>query len=260
MPPHNPTGSFPDGRSIESRNPVDRNHPYDWGWTMERKKKSDEKLSLILEQASRIFAEKGYHAASVRDVATATGSSPAGLYYYFQSKEELLHLILDRCLSSLIGQVRENAAEIKNPAARLKAIIRTHLDQFLSSGPEMKVLVREWGVLSDPFGDGIRKLMRDYTQIVIRTLKELSPEKGSKELRAAAFGLFGMLTWVDQWYRPKKDLSVDLLTEEFTSIFLGHFLSDPTAGAGAGNTEQDLSSGKWTKKDSTSSILSGPGF
>jgi AcrR family transcriptional regulator len=227
---------------------------------MERKKKSDEKLSLILDHASRIFAEKGYHAASVRDVATATGVSPAGLYYYFQSKEELLHLILDGCLSSLIRRIRNDAAEIKNPAARLKAIIKIHLDQFRSSGPEMKVLVREWDVLSGPFGTGIRKLMRDYTQIVIRTFKELSPEKSSKELRAAAFGLFGMLTWVDQWYRPKRDLSLDRLAEEFTSIFLGHFLSGSPGGAGGVNTEEDSSSGKWTKKNPASSILSGPGF
>lgn len=227
---------------------------------MKRKKKSDEKLSLILDHASRIFAEKGYHAASVRDVATATGVSPAGLYYYFRSKEELLYLILDRCLSSLIRRIRGDAAEIKNPAARLKAIIRTHLDQFGSSGPEMKVLVREWGVLSGPFGNGIRKLMRDYTQIVIRTFKELSPGKTSQELRAAAFGLFGMLTWVDQWYRPKRDLSVDLLADEFTSIFLGHFLTGSPVGAGGVDPDQDGSSGDWTKKNSTSSILSGPGF
>jgi AcrR family transcriptional regulator len=227
---------------------------------MEQKKKSDEKLSLILDHASRIFAEKGYHAASVRDVATATGVSPAGLYYYFQSKEELLHLILDGCLSGLVSRIRDDAAEIKNPAGRLKAIIRTHLDQFRSSRPEMRVLVREWDVLSGPFGKEIRKLMRDYTQIVIRTFKELSPGKSSQELRAAAFGLFGMLTWVDQWYRPQKDLSVDLLADEFTSIFLGHFLTGSAGGAGGVDPGQDGSSGDWSRKNSTSSILSGPGF
>jgi AcrR family transcriptional regulator len=227
---------------------------------MARKKKSDEKLSLILDQASRIFAEKGYHAASVRDVATATGVSPAGLYYYFQSKEELLHLILDGCLSNLIDRIRTDAAEIKNPAARLKAIIRTHLVQFRSSGPEMKVLVREWDVLTGPFGSGIRKLMRDYAQIVIRTFKELSPGKSSQELRAATFGLFGMLTWVEQWYRPKKDLSVDLLADQFTSIFLGHFLTGSPVAAGGADLGPDGSSGDWGKKNTTSSILSGPGF
>ena len=52
----------------------------------------------ILRTAAVIFAEKGYHQASIRDIARATRVSLSGLYYYFQSKEELLFLIEDHAL------------------------------------------------------------------------------------------------------------------------------------------------------------------
>ena len=230
------------------------------GDSLNRKKRYDQKLLMILDTACGIFAQKGYHNASVRDVAAATGVSPAGLYYYFQSKEELLHLILEAGISSLLDRVREDVSEIVNPAARLKAIIRAHLTHFERNGKEMRVLVQEWQALSGQFGDEIRTLMRSYVQIVTRTLKELSPEKTTKELRAAAFGLFGMLTWVDQWYRPGRDLPLELLAEQFSGIYLGGFSSDPPAASALEALEANGQSPDWSKKKSASSVLAGPGF
>jgi hypothetical protein len=46
----------------------------------------DEKLESILRTAAAIFAEKGYHQASIRDIARATGVSLSGLYYYFNEQ------------------------------------------------------------------------------------------------------------------------------------------------------------------------------
>jgi AcrR family transcriptional regulator len=237
------------------------------GGPVERKKKYDEKLLLILDSACGIFAEKGYHNASVRDVAAATGVSPAGLYYYFQSKEELLHLILDACLSSLMDRIRDDVVGIQDPAVRLRAIIRTHLAHFESNGKEMRVLVHEWKTLSGPFGKQIRGLMREYVQVVIRTFEDLSPDQPPTELRAAAFGLFGMLAWVDQWYRPGRDLPLELLAERFSGIFLGGFLSEPQTEAATRRTETatrrteaEETTRERSKQSSASSILSGPGF
>ena len=52
----------------------------------------DEQLQQILKTSAKIFAEKGFHRTSIRDIARATGMSLAGIYYYFRTKEELLFL------------------------------------------------------------------------------------------------------------------------------------------------------------------------
>jgi hypothetical protein len=156
-------------------------------------------------------------------------------------------------------RIREDICDMRDPTRRLKAIIRAHLAHFEGHQKEMRVLVHEWQALTGPFGESIRALMRDYARIVIRTFKELSPEKNSKELRARAFGLFGMLTWVDQWYRPGRDLPLDELADRFAGFFLAG-TSVPEALPLKEDEEPERTAPAWSQENPRSSILSGPGF
>ena len=228
---------------------------------VDRQERYDEKLVQILQSACGIFAEKGYHHASVRDVAAATRVSPAGLYYYFRSKEELLFLILDHCLGSLLGQLKEAAEGVEDPELRLRAILRTHLGYFAEHRPEMRVLAQEWEALSGKFRQEILGRQRKYAARVIRTLKDLRPGTSRQELRASAMALFGMLTWTYQWYVPERDLPVDELANHFANIFLEGFL--PRTGK-KGIQRANSVGGKdplgGKLKGTPPSILSGPGF
>ena len=190
---------------------------------VDRQEGYDGKLVQILQSACGIFAEKGYHHASVRDVAAATGVSPAGLYYYFRSKEELLFLIVDHCLGSLLRQVKDAAEGMEDPESRLKAMIRAHLGYFVEHRSEMRVLAQEWEALTGEFRQEILGRHREYAATVIRTLKELRPGTSRRKLRASAMALFGMLNWTHQWYEPHRDLSVNELANHFAKIFLKGF-------------------------------------
>jgi hypothetical protein len=69
-----------------------------------------------------------------------------------------------------------------------------------------------------------------------------------------------MLTWVDQWHKPDRDLPLDLLADQFSAIFLGGFV--PRSGDATSKPESNGNdtSQEWTEKNSTPSMLSGPGF
>ena len=73
----------------------------------------DEKLALILRTAAAIFADKGYHRASIRDISRATGISLSGLYHYFDSKETLLFLIQDHCFGTVLDNLEHLSTESK---------------------------------------------------------------------------------------------------------------------------------------------------
>jgi AcrR family transcriptional regulator len=55
-----------------------------------RMPRSDNRLSQILDEAARLFREKGYAATSMRDIAAAVDMLPGSLYYHFAAKEDLL--------------------------------------------------------------------------------------------------------------------------------------------------------------------------
>lgn len=199
---------------------------------METKGPFDQKSTQILRRACTVFAEKGYHDASVRDIAAATGVSPAGLYYYFRSKEELLFLVLDGCLESLVTQVEEEARREVLPERRIRAMIRAHLRFCTGHWEEMKVLAHDLEALSGAPRRRLLRRIRAYSALVFRTLQGLGPKRTPLELRSATFALFGMLNWVHTWYRSGRDLQVDQLAEQFSNLFLNGFL-DPRQQTGA---------------------------
>ena len=86
----------------------------------EAQSKYDQRLVFVLKTAAAIFAEKGYHSTSIRDIARATKMSLSGLYYYFKSKEELLFLIQDYCFSTVIDDCRRLLEGVTDPVHRPK--------------------------------------------------------------------------------------------------------------------------------------------
>ena len=67
----------------------------------------DRRLAGVLEHAARIFCEKGYEGASMRDLARSSGMSLSGLYYYFESKEKLLYLIQRHTFTTILERLKQ---------------------------------------------------------------------------------------------------------------------------------------------------------
>jgi AcrR family transcriptional regulator len=188
---------------------------------------------MILREASRVFADKGYHQATVRDIARATGVSLAGLYYYFKSKEDLLFLVLDHSLGRLLSRQRQALEGVTDPRERFHILIRNHLDFFDGNEQEMKVLARETASVSGEMRERVAGREREYAGIVYRILRDLAPEENAPDLRVATFSLFGMLNWVYTWYVPDRHLPVERLAHELEQIFLNGYSAGILDGAQA---------------------------
>jgi len=174
----------------------------------------DETLQKILKCSAKIFAEKGFHHTSVRDISRATKMSLSGLYYYFTTKEELLYLIQERCFLTLLQRWEQAMAADVDVRARIRAFAENHLSFFLHNMPEMKVMAQE--------------------------------QEGAKgiDLRLATFTLFGMMNWIYTWYQPKRDLALPQLVEQMLRIYFFGLLNSPGAQeewftARAGSSEKN---------------------
>jgi AcrR family transcriptional regulator len=191
----------------------------------------DQKLEFILRTAARIFAEKGYHSTSMRDISRETEVSLAGLYYYCKSKEELLFLIQDNCFGRVLEHLEERLQETVAPVEKMRVVIENHLSFFAANMAEMKVLSHEAEELSGEMYKHVSGKKQQYTRLVRNILAEVRRETHSDvarqqvDLTVATYALFGMMNWIYNWYDPRGTLSVGELVDNITRLFLSGFLA-----------------------------------
>lgn len=191
----------------------------------------DQKLEFILRTSARIFAEKGYHPTSMRDIARATGVSLAGLYYYCKSKEELLFLIQDNCFGRVHERLLERLRETTDPVEKLRLVVENHLSFFAANMAEMKVLSHEAESLAGEMRAHVTGRKQQYRRLVRRILSEVQQAQpgggnGQKvDLTVATYALFGMMNWIYNWYDPRGHLSVADLVDNLARLFLSGFLA-----------------------------------
>ncbi len=181
----------------------------------------DRRLADVLAHASQIFCEKGYEGASMRDLSRATGMSLAGLYHYFESKEELLYLIQKHTFTTIIETLRRKLGGSTDPEERLRIFIHNHLEYSLANKQAMKVLVHEDDTLKDGRGAEVAAIKREYYHICSDLLEDLRREKGLEfSGRLAVLSLFGMINWIYSWHNPRVDADAGALAQEMGDIFL----------------------------------------
>jgi len=181
----------------------------------------DRRLAGVLEHAARIFCEKGYEGASMRDLSRATGMSLAGLYHYFASKEELLYLIQKHTFRTIIENVRARLESSNDPAERIRIFIENHLEYSLANKEAMKVLVHEDETLKNEHGAEVRAIKREYYRICLDLLEDFQRARGLQfSGRMAVLSLFGMINWIYTWHNPRVDENAQGLARQMGDIFL----------------------------------------
>ncbi len=184
-----------------------------------------ERYEGILKAAGDVVARRGFHQASIREIARASGLSLAGLYHYVGGKDELLFLLLDRSLSLLIEELDEALGEARTPELRLLALIRTHLDFGFRHAAALKIINRDWELLSGSRRDEISAKRHTYLTRGLAVLRELDPHgRSGDELLSATNLLLGMLNGIATrpFLRSRQDART--LASEVGALFLYGFL------------------------------------
>ncbi len=175
----------------------------------------------VRRAAARLFAERGFARASMRELARAAEMSLAGLYHHFPGKNELLFEIQRDAYERLLAPLKEIPPETR-PAEKIAALIHNHLRFFINHITEMKVLSHEADVLGDALGRRIRRQKRRYFDIYHGAVVKLLAENGRRDLdpRTVTMTLFGMINWIYTWYRPRSDGNAEELARQMTEMFL----------------------------------------
>jgi AcrR family transcriptional regulator len=190
------------------------------------------RYDAILEAAREVFARRGFHQASIREIARAAHLSLAGLYHYVGGKDELLFLVLDRALDRLIAMAdaaRDDDAA--PPETRLLALIRTHLEFGLHHAHALRIVNRDWELVAGARRAEIGAKRRAYMQRWLAVLAELDPHGRSQpELFPAANLLLGMLNGIAVSPFLKTPEDPRALAGQVGALFLDGFLESSRDG------------------------------
>lgn len=183
------------------------------------------RYQTITQAALQVFARKGYHQASIREIARAADLSLAGLYHYVGSKDELLFLVIDQALDTLLTRLDAALAEAVTPEAKLLALIRTHLEFAFSHGAALKVINRDVEALADPHRVAATQKRQSYLLRGFEILRELdSTGRNNEELLAATNLLLGMLNGIATRPFVGQGRDTEALAAEVGRLFLYGFL------------------------------------
>jgi AcrR family transcriptional regulator len=169
-----------------------------------RRLKTSQKRVEILKSAAAAFRHRGYHGASVEEIAQALEMTKGNLYYYFKNKEAILFACHQYSLDLLLGvfdEVQKSADPADQKLRRLiQAFVHMILDElhgtalFLDlealSKPHLRQIVRR----RDEFDRGLRQILREGMRTGVFT-------EGDPKL--LGFAILGAINWIPRWFDPR---------------------------------------------------------
>ncbi len=184
----------------------------------------------IYTKAAEIFHAQGFDATSMSTIAAAVELTKAGLYYYIESKEDLLFAIMDYAMGRLESTVIEPSRALDDPTERLLSIIARHGRLLTEGNKAITILTDEIEGLKPKHRKQILDRKRVYFEFVRGTLDELAAAGRLRpvDTTAATFSLFGTLLWLPRWFSPGGRLSSEQVIAEISKIATGGLLRDAT--------------------------------
>jgi AcrR family transcriptional regulator len=182
----------------------------------------DDQREMILDSAALLFANRGYPATSMNQVAEACGVSKALLYHYYRDKYNLLVSIAENHVSRLEELLDDDALQAMNPEQRLRELIRRFVEEYAGARHAHRVLTEDVKFL-EPVDrqrvlDKERTVVAGFARVVLMLRPDLAQAALAKPLTML---LFGMINWMFIWMRPDGEFDYESMAPVVADLFLG---------------------------------------
>jgi AcrR family transcriptional regulator len=169
------------------------------------------KRERILEEAVKLFYERGFSGTTLDDIAGKLGVTKPFIYTHFRSKVELLEAICRPTIEMSLAAIADAAAQTGSAADRLFLGVVAFTKVVLTRQANIAVFFREEKNLSAAGLDDINALRKRFDRVLSGLLEEgtNSGEFQIADIRVAALAIGGMVSWAYTWYQPGGRLSID---------------------------------------------------
>lgn len=204
--PQRKNGASPRAVSAPAPSP-DTNHP---------------KQQEIFVAALRLFQAKGYHGASMQDLADAVGMQKASLYYYFSSKEELLVRVCERGTGAFTQELSEIVASNATATQKLQRAIEGHLVALCEQLELFTVFLREQKFLGETQKKKLRGEGKRHAELLALILQQgiSTGEFRKVNITITTLAILGMCNWLYEWYSPDGALEPREIARMYSELVL----------------------------------------
>jgi AcrR family transcriptional regulator len=179
------------------------------------------KRQAVLQTAAQMFNERGFHQTSLDDIADRLNVTKPTLYYYVDSKVD----ILMACVRTALELMRDEIKAVRNaggkPLDQLTACMRAYANIVMQDFGKCVIRIGE-----EPLPEKSQKELRKLKagiDLEFRKLIEICIAEGAIAAcnpKLAAFMLAGALSWIGRWYRADGDMQPEEITEEGIHLLL----------------------------------------
>jgi AcrR family transcriptional regulator len=203
-----PVGTPSNTKHLKSANGTDR-------YQQQRQK--------AIDAAASVFATKGYHGASTKDIAAHLGIRQGSLYYYFNSKESALEEV---CLSALNHYLEKMTAVFKENSSfedKLRAIIHAHLSSYREHSAALKVHNEQRLYLPKQRREKLKQLGSSYrSQLEQVFLAEIQSGRLNEHIDShfTALSLIGLCNYWGAMLSREPKLNLESIIDQCTELVL----------------------------------------
>lgn len=187
-----------------------------------KEKKNAKKKEDMIRSAAKIVTSKGYHGATMEDIAAELLMTKGALYYYFDNKEDLIYqcheLVLSQAISTLEKYLKENISSVE----KLKKAIVTHIEFAITEKETFNLIIKPEHTFSKEQLSPMLEKRQMYASIFDRIIQEGIDNGEFKitETKMIRMMLLGAMNWIQQWYSPEGKRS----KEEISEIYAEHLV------------------------------------
>ncbi|MBC7721206.1 MAG: TetR/AcrR family transcriptional regulator [Pedobacter sp.] len=188
--------------------------------------KTDSNLTrkeVIITSAAALFKEKGFKAASMRELAEVVGVEAASLYNHIHSKSELLHIICFEVANRYMETMDEIEAEKTTSIQKVEKLLRFLITSMVLHYDEVYVSDREWKHLSEPYLSNFQSQRRTFRKRFAAIIEQGIKKKEIKKIDAATAVLILLhaVSGIESWHRSKVKINGLELEENMITILVG---------------------------------------
>jgi AcrR family transcriptional regulator len=187
------------------------------------------KVEQIHAAAARLFAERGFHATRMADIASELDMQAGSLYYYAASKEDLLVAIVESRVGVAVAALRDIVSSDAPVADKIRAAIAAHLRAFQDDADIYSIFNFErLADISPDVAEHVNRRGREYEALwaeLVSTGARSGALRNDVDVRVTVKAIVGLCTSTLLWFRPGGRLSLDEVAGQFADLVLAGLVS-----------------------------------